>query len=146
MDPRVRGRIDGLELARSRADVVRAACEGLAYAARHCFEAAGLSGEVAVCGGGTGSAAWARIFADVIGRPLRVARGPEVGARGAALAAARRFGVAVDEAAWTAGTRAYEPSPRRDAAGHDERYARYLADVARLREDADRSMRCHRDF
>ncbi|MET8388438.1 FGGY-family carbohydrate kinase [Streptosporangium canum] len=128
VEPAARGRLDGLELAVTKADVVRAGCEGLAFAARHCFEAAGLTGEVAVCGGGTGSEAWLQLFADALGRPLRLARGPEVGARGAALAAARRFGVTVDEAAWTAGTRWYEP--RHDLEGH---YRRYLDDVRHLR-------------
>ncbi|WP_405150134.1 carbohydrate kinase [Sphaerisporangium sp. NBC_01403] len=128
VDPGVRGRLDGLELARSRADVVRAACEGLAFAARHCFDAAGLTGEVAVCGGGTASEAWLQIFADALGRPLRLARGPEVGARGAALVAARRFGLALDEAAWTRGTRWYEPRHDRE-----DGYHRYLDDVAALR-------------
>jgi xylulokinase len=128
VEPNARGRLDGLELAVTRADVVRAGCEGLAFAARHCFEAAGLTGEVAVCGGGTGSEAWLQLFADVLGRPLRLARGPEVGAMGAALTAARRFGLTVDEATWTAGTRWYEP--RHDM---EEPYRRYLDDVRGLR-------------
>jgi sugar (pentulose or hexulose) kinase len=128
VDPGVRGRLDGLELAKTRADVVRAACEGLAFAAKHCFEAAGLTGEVAVCGGGTGSEAWLQVFADVLGRPLRVARGPEVGARGAALVAARRFGIELDESEWTRSTRCYEPG--RD---YEDGYRRYQADVTALR-------------
>ncbi|MEV6867961.1 hypothetical protein AB0M44_44135 [Streptosporangium subroseum] len=61
-------------------------------------------------------------------RAFRLARGPEVGAMGAALAAARRFGLTVDEATWTAGTRWYEP--RHDM---EEPYRRYLDDVRGLR-------------
>lgn len=129
--PGVRGRIDGLELARTQADLVRAFCEGLAFAARHCFDAAGLTGALAVCGGGAASRPWLQIFADVMDRPLRVARGPEVGALGAALAAGRRLGLGLDEAAWTRSTDWVEPT----AGGtYDEAYDRYRNDVRALRD------------
>lgn len=129
--PGVRGRIDGLELGRSGADLVRAFCEGLAFAARHCFDAAGLTGALAVCGGGAASRPWLQIFADVMDRPLRVARGPEVGALGAAVAAGRRLGLGLDEPAWTRSSEWVEP-----AAGgrYDEAYARYLDEVRALRD------------
>lgn len=127
--PGVRGRVDGLELARTGADLVRAFCEGLAFAARHCFDAAGLTGEVAVCGGGTASRPWVQIFADVMDRSLRIARGPEVGARGAALAARHRLGLATDTAAWTHSTEWVEPS----GTSYEPQYAHYLTDVAALR-------------
>lgn len=130
--PDARGRLDGVQLDTTAADVVRAFCEGLACAARHCFEAAGLTGEVAVGGGGSASREWLQVFADVIGRPLRLARGPEVGARGAALAAARQLGIAVDPAVWTRSDDWIEPDPASTAA-YDERYARYVQDVADAR-------------
>jgi xylulokinase len=131
--PGVRGRVDGLELARTGADLVRAFCEGLAFAARHCFEAAGLTGDVAVCGGGAASRPWLQIFADVMGRPLRIARGPEVGARGAALAAAGRTGLPLDAGAWTHSTEWVEPGP---SPTYDELYSRYLTDVRSLRGES----------
>jgi erythritol kinase len=131
--PDARGRLDGIQLDTTAADVVRAFCEGLAYAARHCFEAAGLTGEVAVAGGGTATRAWLQVFADVIGRPLRIARGPEVGARGAALSAAAQLGIAADAAVWTRSEDVVEPGPAA-VEGYAERYARYLDDVAAARE------------
>ncbi len=130
--PDARGRLDGIELGTTSADVVRAFCEGLACAARDCFEAAGLTGTVAVCGGGAASRAWLQLFADLMQRPLRIARGPEVGARGAALAAARALGLGLDAAAWTRSDDWVEPDPTAaDFAA--ERFARYRADVADAR-------------
>lgn len=130
--PDARGRLDGIELGTTSADVVRAFCEGLACAARDCFEAAGLTGAVAVCGGGAASRAWLQLFADLMQRPLRIARGPEVGARGAALAAARALGLDVDAAAWTRSDDWVEPDAA--AAGFAaERFARYRADIADAR-------------
>jgi erythritol kinase (D-erythritol 1-phosphate-forming) len=81
-----RARFDGLSLHTSREDLVRAVCEGIAFAARHCFEAAGLRGTVTCCGGGARSREWLQLFADVLGREVRLAPKPEVGAYGAVVA------------------------------------------------------------
>jgi erythritol kinase len=132
VEPRARAEFTGVSLETTRADLVRATCEGIAYAARHCLEAAGLAGEIAVCGGGTRSEMWLGLFADVLGRTLRISAG-EVGARGAVLAAAGRFGVPLDTAAWTAPSGVCEPDPER-AAFYAEGYAAYLDRVARARE------------
>lgn len=128
--PRARGRIDGLHLGTRPADVVRAVCEAIAYSARHCLTAAGLDGGLVACGGGLASPAWAQIFADVLDRPVRVLAGQEVGARGAALAAARVTG-GPDGFAPAAG-RIYQPRPD-DASRHATGYARYLDHVAQAR-------------
>ncbi len=90
VDPAARGRFDGLTLAHTRADAVRAMCEAIGYAARHCLEAAGLTGTLAACGGGTRSGPWARLFADILGCPVRIPQENEVGALGA-VRVARRF-------------------------------------------------------
>lgn len=82
--------MDGLTLAHTRADAVRAMCEAIGYAARHCLEAAGLSGTLAACGGGTRSGPWTQLFADILGREIRVPVENEVGALGA-VRVARRF-------------------------------------------------------
>jgi sugar (pentulose or hexulose) kinase len=124
VEPRARARIDGLHLGTDRADLVRAAAEGLAYAARHCLSAAGLEGELAVCGGGAASGPWLQIFADVLGRPLRALPGDEVGARGAALAA----GLAPDG---PPPGQAVRPGP--DTARFEDSYARYLAAIDHAR-------------
>jgi xylulokinase/erythritol kinase len=136
VEPRLRAELTGVSLESTRADLVRATCEGIGYAARHCLEAAGLTGTLAVCGGGTRSPAWMRLLADVLGRPLRVVEG-EVGARGAVLAAAERYGVALDAEAWTRPTAVVEPDAERAAY-----YARAYEDhLARLTEARDRARR-----
>ncbi|HET7092137.1 MAG TPA: FGGY family carbohydrate kinase, partial [Thermomicrobiales bacterium] len=43
VDPAARGQFIGLSLATTREDLARAVCEGIAYAARHCLDAAGLA-------------------------------------------------------------------------------------------------------
>ncbi|MBE2999962.1 carbohydrate kinase [Nocardiopsis sp. HNM0947] len=129
VDPRARGQISGVRLTTSRHDLVRGVCEGLAYAARHCFETAGLSGRLLVCGGGSRSLPWLQVFADVLGTPLATARAPEVGARGAVLTAA---GDRVDRRAWTAPSAVVEPEPAR-ASRYEDGYARYLDHLSAAR-------------
>lgn len=132
LEPRARGRIDGIDLATTRADLVRAVCEGVAYAARHCLEAAGWNGRVTVCGGGARSDAWLDIFAGVLGRTLHVAPGSEVGARGAVLGAAEALGHKVDVDTWTGSTRSRVPDPT--LVDHYEHgYRNYLERVASAR-------------
>jgi sugar (pentulose or hexulose) kinase len=124
VEPAARGQFSGLQLSTGRADLIRAMCEGIAFAARDCFEAAGLSGQLFVCGGGTRSPAWLQIFADVLGRPLHIARSPEVGARGAVLSGLAAIGRAQDLAAWTGPEGKIEP--RRGATEHyDDLFAEY---------------------
>ncbi|MEU9989724.1 FGGY-family carbohydrate kinase [Streptomyces sp. NPDC048045] len=134
VEPGLRAELTGVCLESTPADLIRATCEGIGYAARHCLAAAGLTGSLAVCGGGTRSPAWMRLLADVLGRPLRVTEG-EVGARGAVLAAAERFGVALDTAAWTGPTRVVEPDAAR-AAYYAKGYEEHLERLAAARERA----------
>src|SRR4051794_3859681 len=125
-DPRLRAELPGVCLESTPADLIRATCEGIGYAARHCLSAAGLTGTLAVCGGGTRSPAWMRLLADVLGRPLRVVEG-EVGARGAVLASAERYGVPLDAGVWTEPTAIVEPDPGRAsyyAKGYEEHLGR----------------------
>jgi erythritol kinase (D-erythritol 1-phosphate-forming) len=131
VEPRLRAELSGVSLESTPADLIRATCEGIGYAARHCLEAAGLTGSLAVCGGGTRSPAWMRLLADVLGRPLRVVEG-EVGARGAVLAAAERFGVALDVEEWTRPTAVVEPDAGR-AAFYAKGYEGHLARLAEAR-------------
>ncbi|MFK4100193.1 FGGY family carbohydrate kinase [Streptomyces sp. NPDC019531] len=114
VEPHLRAELSGVSLETTPADLIRATCEGIGYAARHCLEAAGLTGALAVCGGGTRSPAWMRLLADVLGRPLKVVEG-EVGARGAVLAAAERYGVSLDAGGWTEPTAIVEPDAGRSA-------------------------------
>ncbi|SEG90830.1 xylulokinase/erythritol kinase [Actinacidiphila yanglinensis] len=137
VDPTARAEFTGLDLRATRADVVRAMCEAIAFAARHCLEAAGLSGRLAVCGGGARNPEWLRLFADVLGRPLRVARGPEPGARGAVLAAVAAHGDTLgqhlDLAEWTAPEAVVDPDPAA-VAFYDEAYQDYLFRVGSARD------------
>lgn len=128
VDPNASGQVTGVRLTTTRDDLLRAMCEALAYAARHCFETAGLSGRLVACGGGTRSRPWLQVFADVLGVPLELARTPEVGARGAVLAA----GVDVDVDAWTAPEGVVEPDPSLQSR-YDDGYRRYLAHLAAAR-------------
>ncbi|MEO3755567.1 FGGY-family carbohydrate kinase [Streptomyces sp. B6B3] len=128
LEPAARAEITGVSLETTSADLVRATCEGIAFAARHCLTAAGLAGDLAVAGGGTRSETWLGLFADVLGRPLRVAAA-EAGARGAVLAAAGHL----DAAAWTRPASVRDP----DAGGarfYEEEYRAYLRRVAAARE------------
>lgn len=131
VEPHLRAELSGVSLETTKADLIRATCEGIGYAARHCLEAAGLTGSLAVCGGGTRSPAWMRLLADVLGRPLRVVEG-EVGARGAVLAAAERYGVTLDAGVWTAPTAIVEPDPER-ASHYGKGYEEHLGRLEEAR-------------
>lgn len=132
-DPAARGQLSGLSLGASRADVVTAVCESVAYATRHCVEAVGMVGEVSVCGGGVESRAWCQIIADVLQVPLRIAPRPEVGARGAAIAALVALGSDFDYHAWTRPDGYIEP--RAEVADrYEEGFAYYLQSVKSARE------------
>jgi erythritol kinase (D-erythritol 1-phosphate-forming) len=133
VEPDARGQVAGMTLATTRADVVRAVCEAVGYAARHCLTAAGLEGEVAICGGGAESKSWRQVLADVLQKPLRIARRPEVGARGAAMAAMIGAGIDFDRTAWTRPEGHVEPST--DLADlYEEGFERYLMRVEAGRE------------
>ncbi|MCX4823091.1 carbohydrate kinase [Streptomyces sp. NBC_01142] len=135
VEPHLRAELSGISLESTSADLIRATCEGIGFAARHCLEAAGLTGSLAICGGGTRSPAWMRLFAEVLGRPLRIVEG-EVGARGAVLAAAERYGVGLDAASWTAPTAVVEPDPARSgfyAQAYEEHLDRLATARARAR-------------
>ncbi|MEV7717352.1 MULTISPECIES: FGGY-family carbohydrate kinase [unclassified Streptomyces] len=134
VEPRLRAEFTGVSLETTPAELIRAVCEGIGFAARHCLEAAGLTGTLALCGGGTRSPAWTRLFADVLGRPVRIVEG-EVGARGAVLAAAQRFGTELDTATWTAPTSIVEPDPAR-AAHYTKAYEDHLNRLADARTRA----------
>ena len=126
VDSSARGQFVGLSLETTRADLLRALCEGVAYAARHCLEAAGLSatGRVVLGGGGVRSRGWRRILAEVLGRPVLLARQPETGARGAAMAALDAAAIPYDRAAWTRSDGVVEPDPAA-VSRYDEGFAFY---------------------
>lgn len=132
VDPHASGQVTGVRLTTTRDDLLRAVCEGLGYAARHCFDAAGGATRIVACGGGTRSRPWLQVFADVLGVPLELARTPEVGARGAVLAAAAARGEDLDVETWTAPEDVIEPDPALRSF-YDDGYARYLDHVQAAR-------------
>lgn len=134
LDPFARGQIGGLRLDSTRADLVRAVCEGIAFAARHCLERAGLGAdaEIFLCGGGSRSAGWRRILADVLGRPVLLARQPEVGARGAVMAALDAAGDPYARETWCAPETTVEPD-RATRGLYDAAFAHYLDRIAAAR-------------
>ncbi|HEY2040766.1 MAG TPA: FGGY-family carbohydrate kinase [Edaphobacter sp.] len=86
LDPLASGSWQGLKLSHRREQMARAVYEGLSFVIRECLEAAASDiHELRVCGGGSRSAFWCQLIANVTG--LRVLRSTEreVGARGAYL-------------------------------------------------------------
>jgi xylulokinase len=71
-----RGVMFGLSLATSRSQIIRALMEGAAYGLRHNLEVAEETGirfeALRSVGGGSRSAVWCQIKADVLGRPIAV--------------------------------------------------------------------------
>ena len=132
VDVRARGQFSGLTMNTTRADLVMAICESIAYAARHCIESVGVSGRLFVCGGGANSIVWRQMFADVLQMPLYVARRPEVGARGAAMAAMDVTKISYDPSEWTVPEAIVEPNPK--ANHYQDRYRYYLETVAAARK------------
>lgn len=131
-DVMARGQLAGLSTRTGPADLVTAVCESVAYAARHCIEAAGLDGRLMICGGGTSSRAWSQMLADVLQTPLQIAPRPEVGARGACIAAMDVAGIDYDMDAWTKSDGVIEPNAAK-AGAYGDGYAHYLDTVAAAR-------------
>ncbi|MGB2696114.1 MAG: FGGY family carbohydrate kinase [Dehalococcoidia bacterium] len=105
-----------------RAELLRAALENVAFTQRGNIEQAEeVSGQravrIAVGGGMTRTAAFPRILADVLGRPIEVAEQVDVTGLGAAILAARAVGLPED--ALRATVRRIEPDP-----AHNDTYAR----------------------
>jgi xylulokinase len=103
-DPNVRGALLGLAASHTRAHVVRAVLEGVAFSLRDSFGIFDELGvpvkKVIVGGGGARSAVWRQIQADVYGHPVETVKAEEGAAYGAAILAGVGAGVwpSVDEA------------------------------------------------
>lgn len=129
-DPDARGMIAGLTLAHGRAELYRAALEGIAYGVRHNLEvmraAGGRGRRLVAVGGGTRGGLWTRIVSDVTGEAQQVPTETVGACLGDALLAAVATGADVDPAAWNPVDHTVAPAPDRTAR-YDEYYARYRA-------------------
>jgi xylulokinase len=128
----MRGVFSGLSMHHDHTHLARAVLEGCCFALRDIVErlaALGLGdGELRVVGGGTRSALWLQMKADVTGLPVRRVDTEEATALGAAMLAAVGAGRYVDVVAATElahlSDRRYEPDPELHAR-YDEAYAGY---------------------
>ena len=101
--PEARASFTGLDAGSDLPALVRAVLEGLAFAARDCFEAMGdLPAEVRLAGGAARSGAMRKLLAAALDRPVRSVSREEAGAAGAVMTAAVQQGIYTDMGACTA--------------------------------------------
>ena len=138
-DPRARGLLIGIERGTTRADLVRATLESIAFQTRDLVEAmhaAGRSiGVLRADGGGTANRFLMQAQADLLGVPVEVAAIAETTALGAAFLAGLATGVwpTTREVAQQRGVAArFEPAMRADE--RDHRYGEWLRAVERSRD------------
>ncbi len=90
-DENAKGVFFGLDYAKNRGHIIRAAMEGAAFALKHNLEAAGSAAdnvqEMRSVGGASKSSIWMQIKADITGIPIRPAGGDLATARGALILA-----------------------------------------------------------
>ena len=139
-DPDLRGAWVGLERGHGPADLARAALEGVAFLNRIVLERAERAtgrpvAELRLGGGGAVNAAWCRMKADILDRPVVTTACPDHGLLGAALAAFVATGALPDlDAAQTrlvAPARRFDPDPSARIR-HDRRFAIFRAAEAAL--------------
>lgn len=133
-DPLARGGFIGLTARHTRAHLTRAVLEGVAFGLRDCFElirAAGIPADAVarISGGGSRSALWRQIIADVIGLPLVSVNTSEGAALGAALLASVGVGLYPDASTACAAciTSTGETLPSAQAEAYHTPYAEYQA-------------------
>ena len=133
-DVNARGTFAGITMDTTRADLVQAVLEGVAFAIRDSFEVARSLGVVIsrskLCGGGSRSPLWRTIFANVLGIPLDLVateQGPGYGAAMLAMVGCGRFASvrqAADALVHVAET--VEPDPALTAR-YDAQYRKFRA-------------------
>jgi glycerol kinase len=138
-DPGARGAILGLTLHSTRAHVVRATLESLAYATRAVVEAAEAEAAIRISqlrvdGGATRNAVLVQSLADVLGRPVVRAVDEEATVRGAAFAAGLAAGVWGSLADVAALVGLHDPvEPVWSADRREQEYASWLRAVEQAR-------------
>ena len=131
----------GLESRHTRADVMRAVYEGCVFSHNHhlrrLYAFRNRPEVIRLTGGAARSAGWSQMFADVFQVPVEIPDGSELGALGAAIAAAVACGLypsyETAVVTMTRVARRHEPDlARREIYG--KRYEKYLKAVAALRD------------
>jgi glycerol kinase len=137
-DPYARGLLIGIERGTTRAHLVRATLESIAFQTRDLVEAMRVAGQpidvLRADGGGTANAFLMQLQADLLGMPVEVAAVRETTALGAAFLAGLGAGVwrsTDDLARHRAVAARFEPAMA--AAERDSRYAGWLRAVDRSR-------------
>ena len=131
LDAAACGVLSGITFGHRREQVARAVLEGLAHVVRDCLEAApGEPTELRLCGGGSTSALWCQLIADITGVPAVCTEDTQTGAKGALLTALVALGDHADVGAAAAALvrprRRFGPDPDvRDL--HDAEHAEFLA-------------------
>ncbi len=128
-DPDARGVVVGLTTAHGRADLYRAALEGIAHGVRHNLEVFADAGgpsapRLVAVGGGTRGGLWTRIVSDVTGLAQDVPADTTGAALGDAFLAAAAVGAADDVRAWNPVVDTVAPDPARTAR-YDEFHRHY---------------------
>lgn len=140
-DTNARGTFIGMTMDTTRADLVLAVLEGVAFAIRDSFEVAKSLGidipSSRLCGGGAKSTLWRRIFANVLGIPLQMVRteqGPGYGAAMLAMVSCGRFdSVAAAADALVEIASVTEPEPELTAL-YEQRYRQFTKIYPALKE------------
>lgn len=138
-NPNAKGVFFGLSYAHTRAHMIRAVMEGVAYSLRHNLETAeeagGYVGTLRAMGGSANSLVWTQLKADVTGKPMEVPASDAATTFGAAVLAGVGTGVysSFEEAVsrCVTITRTHRPDGERKAA-YDKGYASYRELYERL--------------
>jgi L-xylulokinase len=137
--PSAKACLVGLEGRHTRAHVIRAAYEGVVFAhlwhLQRLLQFRARPDAIRFTGGAARSAVWVQMFADAFQIPVEVPAGSELGALGAAIAAAVACGMYTGfpeaAAAMTRIARRHEPDPAL-AGAYAEKYGRYRKCLAAL--------------
>jgi xylulokinase len=133
-DPAARGAFVGLTIHHRRAHLTRAVLEGVAFGLRDSLELAmgvgiQVSGSIRATGGGSRSAIWRRILADVLEAPVATTSTSEGAGQGAAMLAAVGVGwfATVEDACRELVRLGDVVDPSQEARTYEDVYARYRA-------------------
>ncbi len=136
-DPDARGLLAGLTLGHGRAEIYRAALEGIGYGVRHNLEAMAAAGggarRLVAVGGGTKGGLWTRIVSDITGLPQQLPAETVGACLGDALLAAEASAVATTD--WNPVVATVTPEPAHTAV-YDEFYRHYRRLYESTRETA----------